>query len=96
MRKYSGCFLGLLIVLVVCVVSGSCGPTKTRSKKIKQDVVSPPKKEALVPSSRQGWGWASSYSSGGYDIYTVIAVAAFAALLGALFFQLATGGSKHF
>lgn len=45
-----------------------------------------------------GWGWGSpSYSSGGYDtsLYTLIAVAAFAALFGALFFELATGGSKQ-
>jgi len=33
--------------------------------------------------------------SGSYDIYTLLAVSAFAALFGALFFQLATGSSKH-
>lgn len=49
-----------------------------------------------VRPKQYGWGWSASSSSGSYDIYTLIAVAAFAALFGALFFELATGGSKNY
>ncbi|CAL8077699.1 unnamed protein product [Orchesella dallaii] len=45
-----------------------------------------------------GWGWpGSSYGGGGgsYDVYTIIAVAAFAALFGALIYELAMGSSMR-
>lgn len=44
-----------------------------------------------------GWGWPSHGGGGGgsYDVYTIIAVAAFAALFGALMYELMGGSCKY-
>jgi hypothetical protein len=73
--------------------------TISRNAGLLEDVHPVDGSKAEADTLRQyGHSHYSSYGGGGsgsYDIYTLLAVSAFAALFGALFFELATGSSKH-